>query len=126
MPGKIVFVGVLFLTGCATIMHGSRQEIGLSSNPSGAVVRTGRKRCTTPCVLNLSRRRSHAFTFQKEGYEEAGDSVSSDTSGWVFGNLIFGMFPGLIVDFISGGAYKLEPDSVRVRLVKEGEGRERY
>jgi hypothetical protein len=35
-------------------------------------------------------------------------------SGWVWGNIAFGGLIGLGVDFISGGAYQLYPDNLRL------------
>ncbi len=115
---KIISVGLcITLTGCASIIHGTRQDIGISSNPSGAMARTNSGRmCYTPCILNLSRSESDTLTFEKEGYEPASGTITSSVSGWVWGNIVFGGPIGLGVDFISGGAYKLEPESINQRL----------
>ena len=42
------------------------------------------------------------------------------TSGWVWGNLVFGGLPGLAVDAITGGLYKLEPTQVNASLAARG------
>ena len=56
----------LFLTllpGCATIMQGSRQQMAISSNPSGAqVFLNGVERGMTPMVADLSRKEKHVIT----------------------------------------------------------------
>jgi hypothetical protein len=39
-------------------------------------------------------------------------------SGWVWGNLVFGGIPGLAIDAITGGLYKLAPEHVMATLAR--------
>ena len=58
------------LCGCASIIHGSRQDIKVTSDPSGAVVRVNLNNAatTTPGVLTLNRKEiGYVLTFEKEG-----------------------------------------------------------
>ena len=90
-PSMLAFVtGFLALagsTGCATVMHGVRQTVSVTSEPPGAEVFIGGKRAgVTPLWLNLKRR---------------GDRVS--------------LLELLAIDALTGAAYKL-PKTVRAIL----------
>lgn len=109
-------------SGCASIIQGSRQDVRVTSNPSGAVVRVNlnNQATTTPGMLTLNRKEiAYVLTFEKEGYKPVEVSLRRTTSGWLFGNIIFGIFGGIIgivIDFTSGSAYKLTPGEVAVAL----------
>ena len=107
------------VSGCASIIHGSRQDIRVTSNPSGAVVRVNLNNIatTTPGVLNLNRKEiGYVLTFEKEGYKPVEVSLRRTIGGWLFGNIIFGGIIGIVIDFASGSAYKLTPSEVEVAL----------
>jgi hypothetical protein len=38
----------------------------------------------------------------------------------VWGNLVFGGIPGLAIDAISGGLYKLTPEQIAAQLAQQG------
>lgn len=120
---KLIVVSVLAsqLIGCATIMNGSRQRIPIATSPTGVMARAdGResKSCETPCTLLLSRRTAHTILFTKGGYESASAAIDSSASGWLWGNLLLGGPIGLLVDVISGGAWKLKPAQISKDLQK--------
>ena len=105
-------------TGCATVAHGTRQSIGVSSSPVGATVTINNsQKVTTPATVDLKRNQNHTFLFEKEGYQSDSFALTSTTSGWVWGNVLLGGLIGGMVDFASGGARKLSQDSVHVTLV---------
>ena len=87
----------LMFTGCATIVHGIHQDVGISSTPSSANVRVDGMTAVTPTTLNLKRNHSYTVTFEKEGYESGSATFSSGLSGWLWGNIIFGGLIGLAV-----------------------------
>ncbi len=115
---------VLFLwmvAGCATIMHGSSQTVGISSSPSGArVTINGEYRGETPLRVELARKQDYIIKVEKEGFEPASSTITSKVSGMTFGNIIFGGLIGLAVDAGSGGLYKLSQDDVQITLTKLG------
>lgn len=116
---KLILI-CLALNGCASIINGTRQSVGISSNPSGATAKDDEGNvCITPCSFNLKRRRDHNIVIEKQGYEPAGQAVVSSASGWLWGNLVFGGVIGLGVDFAAGGAWKLRPEVVSVELKKQ-------
>jgi hypothetical protein len=106
-----------FTAGCATIMNGSRQNVALSSSPTGAQVTVnGVTLGTTPMVTGLKRRDTQLIRISMEGYEPFELGMTRSVSGWVWGNIIFGGFIGLGVDAVSGGLYKLSPEQVTAQL----------
>ena len=112
---------VLFTTGCATIMHGSKQDIAVSSTPTGAAVSVDNQQMgNTPTTLNLTRKDRHVVSIEAPGYKRYDLQLTRGTSGWVWGNLVFGGIPGLAIDAITGSLYKLSPDNVAATLEQGG------
>jgi len=117
----IVSVGLVF-TSCCSIIHGTKQEIGVNSNPSGAkVFVNGASMGTTPATLNLDRSGSHKIRIELDGYQPYEMTLTKSVSGWVWGNILFGGLIGLAVDAIDGALYDLNPEQVSGQLMK-GEG----
>lgn len=113
--GGIVAAGLF--SSCATIIHGTSQDVGVSSSPSGAVVKVdNEKRGETPVVTELSRDENHTIKIKMDGYQTYETTVTSGVSGWVVGNILFGGLIGLAVDAITGGMYKLTPEQIEANL----------
>ncbi|MBD3258582.1 PEGA domain-containing protein [candidate division GN15 bacterium] len=110
------------LMGCASIIHGTSQEILFQTIPDGATVSVedamGKRygSCQTPCTLDLKRKREYKVIINKPGYSEATLVLEKKTDGWIWGNIVFGGIIGLIVDFSNGAAYKLSPSELSVTL----------
>lgn len=101
------------LVGCASIMHGTTQDIGFSSNPTNArVMVDGQPRGNTPVVVKLARKDNHIVRMELEGYQPFEATLTRGTSGWVWGNIVFGGVVGLAVDAMSGGLYKINESQV--------------
>lgn len=120
------------LVSCATIMHGTHQKIGISSNPTNAAVWIDQVYLgVTPMLVDLSRQDNHFLRIEIPGYLPYDAVFSRQLSGWVFGNVIFGGVIGLAIDAISGGIYKLTPDQIQAEMransfVSNGERGESY
>lgn len=111
------FATLISLASCATIMHGTRQSVGIASNPSNASVWVDRIYAgNTPIILDMSRRDNHFVRIELEGYQPYEATFSKQVSGWVLGNIVFGGVIGLAVDAISGGLYMLTPEQVQAEL----------
>lgn len=109
----------VLLAGCATIIHGTTQKVGISSNPSGANVTVDNKPLgSTPVFADLSRKDEHIVSITLPGYQKADLTITKSTSGWVWGNVLFGGLIGLAVDAISGGLYNLSPEQLNAELRK--------
>lgn len=117
------WVPLLFVVlpiGCATIMHGKTQSVGVSSVPEGASVTVDNQNLgITPLFIELKRKDQHVVSISLDGYHTARLTLQRKASGWIWGNIIFGGLIGLAVDAITGGLYKLEPAQLSATLVKE-------
>ena len=112
-----VIAVAMILAGCATIMHGSRQNINFLSTPEGATVKIdGVNVGITPVAKELSRKSEHTVEIILDGYEPFEMMIEQRVSGWLFGNIIFGGIPGLIIDLATGGLFNLTPEQVKAEL----------
>lgn len=104
---------LLTLAACATIMHGTNQDVGISSSPTGAFVSIDNvDKGRTPLITKLSRKDNHIVRIAMAGYAPFEATMTRSVSGWVWGNIAFGGLIGLAVDAISGGLYKLSPEQL--------------
>jgi len=120
---KLVAILALFsLTACASIMHGTSQDIGISSSPSGAgvVIDNGVVSGQTPYIAKLSRGDNHIVKISMDGFQPAELTLTKSVSGWVWGNLVFGGIIGLAVDAMTGGLYSLNPPQLQAALARQG------
>jgi len=119
----VVLLATVIFFGCATIMHGTSQEIGIQSRPTGATVTINNQEYgKTPVVAKLSRKDNHTVHLTLDGYQPFDATITRSTSGCVWGNIVFGGLIGLAVDAISGGLYKLSPEQVEAELAGKGMG----
>jgi hypothetical protein len=94
-------------------MHGTQQQVGISSTPTGAAVLIDNtEQGVTPVVLKIKRKENHTVRIQLAGYQPFEATLTHSVSGWVWGNIAFGGLIGLAVDAVSGGLYKLTPEQV--------------
>ena len=121
---KVVSLAVVvpaLVAACATIMHGTSQQVGINSQPSGATVAVDSQTLgVTPVAAKLSRKRTHRVTVTMTGYEPFAMVTTRKTSGWVWGNIVFGGLIGLIVDASTGGLYDVRPEEVNAQLTRTG------
>ena len=117
MRSALAAVALLALPACGTIVNGSTQQISIQSNPSGAVIAVdGVRNAQTPATLALSRKSGHAVEITLDGYRPFQMQIQRGTSGWVWGNIVFGGLIGLVVDASTGGMYKLTPEQIAAQL----------
>jgi hypothetical protein len=116
-------VASVLLWGCATIMHGSSQKIGISSSPAGAKVTVDTTAYgNTPLFAKLKRGDDHIVTIELESFQKVQLTITKSASGWVWGNIIFGGLIGLAVDAATGGLYDLSPEQLNAELKKQNIG----
>jgi uncharacterized protein YceK len=119
-PVVLIIAAASVLTGCASIMHGTSQDIGISSTPTNALVTVDNMPVgNTPVVAKLSRKDNHIVHIAVDGYSPADLTLTRSTSGWVWGNIVFGGLIGLAVDAISGGLYNLNPAQLSGQLAQQ-------
>jgi hypothetical protein len=134
MKKMISKVGIILLallmTNCAAIIHGNKQTVDFSSQPSGAkVFIDGKEYGTTPTSVELKRmgrlkgesseKKEYQVKIDLDGYYPYEIKVKRTVDGWFFGNLLFGGLIGIIIDAASGSMYKLTPDQVIATMGKE-------
>lgn len=108
---------LLFTQACGTIIHGTTQEVGISSHPGNATVTiNGQNHGNTPMLIDLKRKDSHMVKLELEGYQTYETNLIRKTSGWVWGNIVFGGLIGLVIDASAGGMYKLSPEQIEAEL----------
>jgi hypothetical protein len=102
---------------CASIVHGSKQDIAFTSTPSDARVTVDNQLVgNTPIVAKLTRKDQHVVRIELEGYSPFETALKRSTSGWVWGNIVFGGLIGLAVDAGTGAMYKLTPEQMNGTL----------
>jgi hypothetical protein len=108
---------VVSLTGCCSIIHGTRQDVGISSAPTGAMVKIDNVSSgNTPVVAKLTRKDNHFVRVELSSYQPFDMTLTRSVSGWVWGNIVFGGLIGLAVDAIDGAFYNLSPEQVSATL----------
>lgn len=105
------------LLACASIIHGTKQEVSIASSPSGAQVMVDNMTMgNTPVVADLRRKNEHHIVVRLEGYEPFELNTKKSFSGWYIGNIVFGGIIGLIVDAANGAMYNVSPDDIQAAL----------
>jgi hypothetical protein len=110
------------LSGCASILHGGKQEVTFDSKPPGATVKLDNAlQFTTPHTIALTRSTNHQATFTKEGYEPQQILIKHD---FLVGHSIVGnilpLFPvGLAIDIMTGSAWGFEEDYIAIDMTKQ-------
>ena len=118
MKKVLCLLMLLSVSGCASIIHGNTEQIGFTSDPTGATLQVASYKTTTPAFILLPRRGKNTARFTKEGYEPAEVQIKEGMSLWfLLGNLGFGGIPGWIIDSINGSVGDLSPDNVHVNLM---------
>jgi len=101
-------------SGCATIIHGSRQEMFLTCEPRVASVYVdGQFAGHTPLKTRLTRGQDHKLRIELPGYKPFETTLTRRLDGWLFGNLLL---VGIAVDAASGSMYRLSPKDVYPEL----------
>lgn len=115
---------IVGLTGCATIFHGSNEDISVQSSPAGAKVTTtpSTGTYTTPTELNLARKNSYVLDFTAPGYSTASFNIQNSISGgYVVADVLLTGLVGVVVDGLTGAWYNLSPGEAVVSLTKTGD-----
>jgi len=110
MKRMIVMLCLVATTsGCSTIVRGSRQDVEVKTNPPGAMARINTQQCFTPCTLQNVSRKAESVIITHEGSEK---SYTLDRSFNFFttivGNWWNYVWPGVIVDAMSGAMFSIE------------------
>src|SRR6202020_1419230 len=122
---KLVIVALCAaLGGCASVTHGTTENISIASTPSGAqadiVGLEIPPQCITPCVVQAKRNADITVTISKEGYDPQIIPLTKEITGsggaGFAGNLLLGGVVGMGVDAATGAAQDHKPNPVIVTL----------
>ena len=99
----VVFVLVLLVSSCASILQTGPDPIPVNSKPPGAIVSVdGQRLGVTPCVAYVPRGGFGIIHIDKDGY--AGRSISLETriNTAVWLNILTPLLVGLLIDSMAG------------------------
>jgi hypothetical protein len=99
-----VMLSVPFVGGCATILRGTHQTVGIRTEPSQAKVTVDGKSYTTPAKLSLARKTVHQVLLEKPGYRSIKFEIDPIWDGiGLVGNIILpGGSVGIVYDAADG------------------------
>ena len=116
--GAVLLATAVFISGCATMFTEKTQNISFKSKPVGAEVVVGSKTCTTPCNIELDKRKWNAQALvSKPGYDPQTLFLVPSIEPWVFANVLNFGFGG-VVDVVTGAYKKYQDDEYYVPLTK--------
>jgi hypothetical protein len=116
----LVLISFVFVySGCATIFVGGKDDISLSSEPTGAkVLVNGQNEGKTPCKIVLKRGKEYTIEFKKEGYESKTLRMTYGIgAGWIILDILSGLI-GIIIDAATGNWNGFDLDSYKANLDK--------
>lgn len=119
--GVLTIVAALSVSGCATLVRGSKDTVRIESDPSGASVHlsTGHSG-VTPTTLELPRKNVITVDFEKDGFDKKTvylyPTKSKKGSLATGGNALVGGAIGGAIDGSTGAALDLLPNPLVVTL----------
>src|SRR5579884_1609629 len=114
-------LALCLLTGCATIISGTSQEVSFVSNPEGATVAVSRRVLgKAPLTTRIDRKQGQTLVFEREGYKPLTMRLDTTINPWFWGNIVFGGLIGSTTDGISGGVYMYSPAQYMITLEPAG------
>jgi hypothetical protein len=118
----LVVLGTM-LAGCATVVSGTTQTIGVNTDPEGADCQFTRKGVLvgrvnpTPGTIQIGKDyESVSVLCQKEGFDDTAGVIGSEFQAMTLGNILLGGIIGVVVDAASGAMTKY-PDVVTFTLI---------
>lgn len=118
----LVLMAGLF-TGCATVVSGTTQSIGVNTDPEGADCQFRRKGVLvgrvnpTPGTMQVGKDHdSVSVLCTKEGFDDTAGVIGSEFQAMTLGNILLGGVIGVVVDAASGAMMKY-PESVTFTLI---------
>ncbi|UCC73029.1 MAG: PEGA domain-containing protein [Gemmatimonadota bacterium] len=119
--GSLTLITALVVTGCASIVSGTTQDMTVTSNVEDAEIFLDGVRIGTTPFTGLVKKNKGQLRVEQEGYETGTLTLSKSLDPWFWGNIIIGGTVGSITDFATGAAFTYAPASYRVELQAEGQ-----
>jgi hypothetical protein len=107
----LAILAAMPLSGCATILTGTTQDVRIVSDPPGAQVRVDGRLLEgkTPVTVNLQRGALHRMELSLEGHEDSVGVTRSSFNGWV----LLGGLVTFVIDVASGAYQWISPNEYR-------------
>ena len=131
IPSGIAAVMAAFLlSGCGTYLRGTKEDVTITTRPSGAAVTTslGDSCNRSPCTFKVKRNKSFDAYATKSGYRQGqvhvGTKITKDGAVKSAGNLLLpGGSAGLVIDLATGAARDHDPNPALIVLTPEKGGK---
>lgn len=125
MLSSLVVVLGTTLTGCATVVSGTSQTIGVNTDPEGADCQFTRKGVLvgrvnpTPGTIQVGKDfESVSVLCRKEGFDDTAGVIGTEFQAMTLGNILLGGLIGVVVDAASGAMTKY-PEVVTFTLIPQ-------
>jgi hypothetical protein len=106
----LIVLALVVLTGCATIIRGTEQQISVNTNPIGAHLDfSNGQSCLSPCSLKVSRDTALQINISKDGCATQTATMIPTLSGG-------GVILGGLIDYGTGAVYDLQPNPLTLTL----------
>ncbi len=116
-----IIICAALIGGCASIMHGTSQEMTFQSSPEGVTVTvSGRIIGKTPITSRLDKKSDQSVVFSKDGYTPVTMTLTTFLDSWLWGNIVLGGFIGSTTDGINGAVNEYSPSQYFVTLTPSG------
>lgn len=115
----IISIGLL-ITGCASIVSGTRQQISIHSNVNGALVTlNGASLGLTPLTAEIKKAKNQTLVIKKDGYITQELKLITKLNLAFWGNILIGGTIGSSTDSSTGAWYEYSPNSYFINLEVE-------
>lgn len=117
-----VFLACIYLSSCALIFKGTKEELNFGSDPQRAEVYVnGVRMGETPLSLKLVTKNTYTIEFRKEGYRPETFQVNNSVgAGWIVLDILAGLVP-IVIDAATGAWYHLDQKNINAILEKQQE-----
>ncbi|MBM4159415.1 MAG: PEGA domain-containing protein [Ignavibacteria bacterium] len=117
----ILILSFFCYSGCATIFVGGKEDINLSSEPSGAkILVNGQNEGKTPAIITLKRGKEYIIEFVKEGYESKTFRATYGIgAGWLILDILSGLI-GVVIDAATGNWFGFDHTTYKANLEPKG------
>jgi PEGA domain-containing protein len=113
----ICLLMIVALSGCATVIRGTSEDLQIYSTPAGAAASlSDGQTCTTPCSVKIARGKAYQVTLAKDGCEAQTQLISPQIAGsGVAEAVVFGVAGGA-VDVADDAVYDSQPNPLSATM----------
>jgi hypothetical protein len=100
------------VSGCATIVHGTNQDVIVRTVPEKASVQLDGQVQNSPAIFSVKGSSGYNAIVTKNGYKTGHAHVKGSfrAGSAIFGNILW-LVPGVLIDLITGAAYEMQKEA---------------